>query len=94
MKIGDTVILKSLGYLYTTYDEKFKELGFRETKFNPPNLDLLPLRFLVGCEFKVFGITNHHLDPSCELIAIENDKGIQLLVNKMGLSTQTIKPIV
>lgn len=67
------------GHIYTTYDDKFIELGFKNTiENNTLGVDIKD-------EFVVFGRTNHSPNYDLEVVAIRNSKGDELLIGHKGI---------
>jgi hypothetical protein len=81
MKIGDIVTIKDTGYLYSTYYDMFKKLGFK----NPtsPHNKLYEEKSKV--KYTIFSKIKH-TDEGTMLYAVIDKIGNQYLVSKAGLS--------
>jgi len=77
IKVGSKVVVVDSGRTYTTYSQKFEELGFRNTKLNEeiPN----------GTICEVFAITQHSPESETIVVAIQDQTGNQALVGLAGL---------
>ena len=77
IKVGSKVVVVDSGRTYSTYTQKFEELGFRNTKVNEeiPN----------GTICEVFAITQHSTESETIVVAIQDQTGNQALVGLVGL---------
>ena len=72
-KVGDFVKVVSNGGTYSTYKDKFTELGFINTQLNKGFDD--------GTIAQIFGITKHEVHGSV-LLAIVAEDGSECLINE------------
>jgi len=77
IKVGSKVVVVDSGRTYTTYAQKFEELGFKNTEKN----DFIPK----GTICKVFAITQHSPKSETIVVAIEDQSGNQALIGLAGL---------
>ena len=77
IKVGSKVVVVDDGRTYTTYEKKFKELGFKDTKKN----DFIQNGMI--CE--VFAIARHSAESQTTVVAIESQSGKQALIGLAGL---------
>ena len=77
IKVGSKVVVVDSGRTYTTYTQKFEELGFSNTKRN----EFIPK----GTICKVFAITQHSPNSETIVVAIEDQSGNQALIGLAGL---------
>jgi hypothetical protein len=80
MEVGATINIISRGYLYTTYKEVFKELGFQDTETNYgddyiSNSDL----------WSIFAKMQHPDYKYLTLYGIVNSEGKELLIGGDGI---------
>jgi hypothetical protein len=89
-KVGDSVVVTDAGEKYSTFFEKFHEMGFR----NPDSVKDVPRDFAQQDElfpippgvFTVFATGSHLRDGEVKnLVAIENIEGDQYLFDPNGL---------
>jgi len=89
--IGDKVVITDAGEMYSTFFQKFQELGFR----NPHSVKVVHREFAQQDElfpihpgvFTVFATGSHLRDVEIkQLVAIENLEGDQYLFDPNGLS--------
>mgnify|MGYP000876014569 CR=1 FL=1 len=83
IEVGQTVRLKNLNRVYTTFSTAFKKLGFNNIVRNPENV--ISLKEFKGDFFKVFSVPSENGNFG-GLIGIQNDQGIQLLVDAKGVN--------
>ena len=88
--IGDKVVITDAGEKYSTFFEKFHEMGFR----NPDSVKDVPRHLTQQDElfpihpgvFTVFATGSHFRDVEIkQLVAIENLEGFQYLFDPNGL---------
>lgn len=75
---GSKVRITDVKQCYTTYGEKFKELGFRDELDNRPR---------TNCQLvthTIFGKTEHRIE-GIALYGIRDDYGRELLISEKGL---------
>jgi hypothetical protein len=77
IKVGSKVVITNPGRTYTTYNQMFRSLGFRNTEQNDA--------FLVGMQGTVFAVANHLTFPGYILCAIQDAQGNQCLMNVEGV---------
>jgi hypothetical protein len=76
-RIGDTVVVTNKEVSYSSYTEKFKELGFKN-----PNNDH-PCKS--NAEGSVFGVSQHENDKGVFLYAVRASNGDEFLIQQVGL---------
>ncbi len=81
LEINDTVRLNKLNRVYSAFPSAFKALGFNDIVRNPKNT--YQLRFLKGKLFKIFAIGTGKFS---NLIGIQNEDGVQILVEQHGIT--------
>lgn len=86
MKVGSKVLIKDIGEIYSTYDEMFKELGFKDLDNSPKEIrntypDKKSLKKVV---FIIFAVGKHPLE-GIKLYGVRDVKGNEFLFNKKGL---------
>lgn len=80
-EVGSKVIIVNNGKTYSTYKEKFVELGFKNvTKEKDPELD-----GTLDSIFTVTAFTRHGSDSRWILVAIKDDNANEYLIEKDGL---------
>lgn len=82
-EIGSKVKIKNRGYIYTTYEKMFLELGFK----NPGERKNLPSdkkEIIENIVFTIFNVGLHD-DGSTKLYAIKDYNGNEYLFSKRGL---------
>jgi hypothetical protein len=77
IKVGSKVVITNPGRTYTTYDDMFRLLGFKNTEHNEA--------FLVGMQGTVFAVENHLNWPNDTLYAVQDAQGNQCLINVDGI---------
>ena len=77
IKVGSKVVVVESGRTYTTYSEKFKELGFRNTKEN----EEIP----EGTICEVFAVAQHSPGSETIMVAIQDQRGHQALIGLVGV---------
>ena len=77
MNIGDKVRVINSGAAYTTYYGMFKQLGFKDTKYNASR----------GFVDEICTIFNKgtHLDSVTSLLALRHSDGRELLIAEIGV---------
>lgn len=88
--IGTVVKVVSPGFVYSTYTEMFKRMGFENKKENEPILTSTG-GDLINNHFKVFGILLHPLRNGVILCGIVDTNGKELLIDLRGLEPIAIK---
>jgi len=81
IKVGSKVVVVDNGRTYTTYKDKFKELGFKNTEKN----DFIPK----GTICEVFAVTKHSPNSETIVVAIEDQSGNQALIGSKGVKLVT-----
>lgn len=77
-KIGERVKIVNSGNAYTSYSEKFKELGFRSERNNYCSTDEIGT---------IFGLTTHDRYSKDVLVAVNLESGRQVLIGIEGIVT-------
>ena len=77
MNIGDKVRVINWGAAYDTYDRMFKQLGFRDTKYNC-------IRDFENEICTIFN-TGTHPDFGSPLLALRHSDGRELLIEERGI---------
>jgi len=77
IKVGSKVVITNPGRTYTTYDDMFRLLGFKNTEHNGA--------FLVGMQGTVFAVENHLSFSEYALCAVSDAQGNQCLINVEGV---------
>ena len=85
MKIGDKVKIKNIGNLYSSYDVKFKELGFKNQKENPAPV------YWMNVEWEIKNIIEHPFDKT-NMLHLDY-KGCEILMDKDGCELITLEVI-
>jgi len=75
MKVNDKVKVKNFGGVYTTYDELFKKLGFKNTEHNTYD------GMTTNDVFTIFRKCKHQ-SSHVKLLAIRHSDGRELLIDK------------
>lgn len=84
MKIGDKVKVIDFMQRYTTYEDMFRVLNFKDKVYNNFTKGKNSEDYK-GVEFTVFGKMEHEYDSRIMLVAIKAPDGLELLVRSKGL---------
>lgn len=83
MKIGDKVKIKKFSYIYTTYTDMFKKMGF-ENPNEPKRIEMKDKHLFKDVIFTIFAKENHADEPR-KVFGIKDENGNQFLFGKKGL---------
>ena len=81
IKVGSKVVITNPGRTYTTYDQMFRLLGFKNTGHNEA--------FLVGMQGTVFAVEKHLSHYNDIVCAVQDAQGNQCLINVEGVNLVT-----
>lgn len=87
IKVGDTVRVINEGCTYSTYAEKFKELGFKNYYVNHFEEDMRLKNATV------FGVTEHEFKYDGTLVAIRFPDKRELLINQKGVELVKVESV-